>query len=49
MNVRDALKRLNPGALIIELVNGRDRGVTEIELLIPRALPCPQGTQEVPL
>jgi len=49
MNVRDALMQLYPGDLIIELVNGKDQGVTTIILTLPKATPCPAGTIDLDL
>ena len=44
MNVRNALMHLNPGKLILELVNGSDQGVTTVILVLPSGVPCPSGT-----
>jgi RHS repeat-associated protein len=44
MNVRDAMMELNPGVLILELVNGRDQGITTVVLNLPEGVPCPYGT-----
>jgi len=44
MNVRNALARLNPRTLILELVNGQDQGVTTVILTLPTGQPCPTGT-----
>lgn len=49
MNVRDALMHLYPGDLILELVNGRDQGVTTIILTLPIGVPCPAGTIDLSL
>jgi RHS repeat-associated protein len=49
MNVRDALMHLYPGDLIIELVNGKDQGVTTIILTLPIGTPCPAGTIDLSL
>ena len=46
MNVRDALMKLYPGNLIIELVNGKDQGVTTVILTLPQGIPCPSGTMD---
>jgi RHS repeat-associated protein len=46
MGVRDALKQLNPGNLIVELVTGKDQGVQTITLTVPCNQPCPEGTAE---
>ena len=46
VNVRDALQILYPGVLIIELPTGRDLGIIEIALIVPRLVPCPTGTFE---
>ena len=46
MNVREALKLLNPNTLILELPGGEeDMGVVPIELRVPCALSCPSGTE----
>lgn len=51
MNVRDALKAIygkDEPVLLIELVTGRDLGVTTVELMIPASFFCPEGTEEAP-
>ncbi|MGO9443385.1 MAG: RHS repeat-associated core domain-containing protein, partial [Thiobacillaceae bacterium] len=46
--VGPALMKLNPGDLIIELPSAsKDQGIIPIELTIPNAIPCPQGTVEI--
>lgn len=42
-NVRDRLKDLNPGAILLELVNGKDEGVTTVTLRLPKGMQCPQA------
>ena len=45
INVRDALKRMNPDTLILELPGGKnDLGVVPIVLTVPCTLSCPSGT-----
>lgn len=45
MNVRDALRQLNPVTLIIELPSAdRDLGTIPIELIVPDGVSCPEGT-----
>lgn len=46
-NVRTALKKLNKGKLIIELVTGEDLGTQTITLEVPCNQPCPTGTNEI--
>ncbi len=47
MTAQDIIMGRNPGALILELVNGRDEGVTSVTLLIPATEHgCPRGTTE---
>jgi RHS repeat-associated protein len=47
MNVRDALRKLNPNTLIIELPGGeKDLGTVDIEISLPSEMPCPEGTKE---
>ena len=43
-NVRDYLRSLNPGALLIELISGTDEGTASITLTIPNSMACPSGT-----
>jgi len=46
MNVRDALRHLNPDTLILELPAGKeDLGVVPIRLSLPCTLNCPSGTE----
>ncbi len=46
MNVRDALRHLNPDTLILELPGAKeDLGIVPIELSVPCALNCPFGTK----
>jgi hypothetical protein len=48
MNVRDALRQLNPNHFILELVSAaRDFGRGIIHLRVPAAIPCPEGTREI--
>jgi len=47
LNVRDALKALNPRKLIIELPGGEDMGTVPIEVCIPAEISCPEGTTPV--
>ena len=35
-----------PGALILEFVNGKDRGVVPVVIMVPANIPCPCGTTE---
>jgi len=35
MNVRDALRQLNPGKLIVELPTGDDLGTIDLSLKLP--------------
>jgi hypothetical protein len=44
MNVRDAMAKLFPQTLLLELVNGQDQGVTSVILTLPIGQPCPTGT-----
>ena len=45
LNVRDALRELNPNVLIIELPGAeRDLGTIPIELTVPDGVNCPEGT-----
>jgi RHS repeat-associated protein len=47
MNVRDALRQLNPGKFVVELPSAeKDLGSQEIELTVPSDVPCPEGTKE---
>jgi hypothetical protein len=47
MEVRDALRKLNPNTLIIELPGGeKDLGTVDIEISLPSEMPCPEGTKE---
>jgi RHS repeat-associated protein len=49
MTAANALMKLYPGDLIIELPSGqKDLGVIDIEITIPAKLKCPSGTTEVP-
>jgi hypothetical protein len=41
-NVRGRLESLNPGAILLELVNGKDEGVSSVTLHLPKAMPCPK-------
>jgi RHS repeat-associated protein len=43
-NVRNFLIQKNPNALILELVNGSDQGVTTVQLTVPGGQACPAGT-----
>ena len=49
MNVRDALKKINPGLLIIELPSAEnDLGTKKVILNLPDACSCPEGTIKLP-
>ncbi len=43
-DVRNFLIQRNPNALILELVNGSDQGVTTVRLTVPAGQACPAGT-----
>ena len=45
MNVRDALKQLNPNTLILELPGGTDMGTVPVDLTVPCSMACPAGTK----
>jgi len=46
-NVREALKKLNPGLLIIELPSGKkDYGIKDVEITLPDSMPPPSGFKE---
>jgi hypothetical protein len=45
-NVRDALKQLNPGKLIVELPSAKkDLGTVNATITVPDGCPCPEGTK----
>jgi len=49
MNVRDALRSIYPGLLILELPSApRDLGIRNVTLTLPIGQPCPAGTREAP-
>lgn len=43
-NVRQMLMTTNPGALIIEDINGKDLGTVPIVICGPAGMSCPTGT-----
>jgi RHS repeat-associated protein len=47
-NVRDAMRCLFPGDLIVEVPGSKDYGRIKIDLVIPKELSCPEGTSEAP-
>ena len=40
-DVRGKLTGLNPGAILLELVDGKDEGVTTVTLHLPKGMQCP--------